>query len=61
MMNLDPLVGFLVAWMALGLLNAGYALASGRRDRGWLAVALMAGPLATSLLLVLTRGGRRVR
>jgi hypothetical protein len=61
MMNVDPLFGFVAAWMALGLLNTGYALASGRRERGWLTVALTAGPLATSLLLVLSRGVQRVR
>jgi len=61
MMNLDPLFGFLAAWIVLGLLNTGYALASGRRERSWLTIALMTGPLATSLLLVLTRGAQRVR
>lgn len=55
MMNLTPLFGFLAAWAALGLMNAAYAMFSGRRERGWLAVALTAGPLATSLLLVLSR------
>lgn len=61
MMNLDPLFGFLAAWLVLGLLNTGYALASGRRERGWVTVSLLAGPLATSLLLVLSRNVRRVR
>ena len=61
MMNLDPLFGFLAAWMAIGLLNTGYAVASGRRERSWLTIALIAGPLATSLLLVLSRGTQRAR
>jgi len=59
MMNMDPLFGFVTAWLALGLVNTGYAIASGRWERGWLAVALTTGPLATSLLLVLSRDARR--
>jgi hypothetical protein len=55
MMNTMPLLGLLLAWLALGVANAGFALASGRRERGWLAVFLTGGPFATSLLLVLTR------
>ncbi len=61
MMNLAPFFGFLAAWVALGVLNTAYALATGLRERGWVAFSLAGGPLATSLFLVLSRTGPRTR
>lgn len=48
--------GFVVGWGTLALINAGLAQSKHRSGLAWWALSLVAGPLATFLLVVLPRG-----
>jgi len=51
--------GYFVGWGTLALLNAGLAQAKGRSGLFWFLGSLLAGPLATLLLVTVYAGGRR--
>ena len=57
--DLDPI--WTAGWSTLALLNAGLAQGKGRSSMGWLLLSLMAGPLATALLLRLATPHMRHR
>ncbi len=51
---------YFVGWGTLSLVNAGLAQAKGRSGLVWWLVSLLAGPVATFLIVVLDRvGGTR--
>lgn len=47
---------FFVGWGTLALINAGLAQGKGRRGWVWFLLSLLFGPLATLLLVLLSRG-----
>ena len=47
--------GYVVGWGTLALINAGLAQAKARSGLNWFLVSLLAGPLATLLIVVLDR------
>lgn len=57
-MDHQPFTGpeFFVGWGTLALINAGLAQSKRRSGLVWWALSLVAGPLATFLLVVLPRG-----
>ncbi len=50
---------FFVGWGTLALINAGLAQGKGRSGLVWGFIALLFGPLATFLLVLLPRGSRK--
>jgi hypothetical protein len=46
---------FFVGWGTLSLINAGLAQAKGRSGLAWWLISLIAGPIATLLIVVLDR------
>ena len=51
-MLIVPYPGYFVGWGTLALLNAAIAQLQGRRTWVWFLVSLLAGPLATMILLL---------
>ena len=49
-----------LGWATLALLNAGLAQAKGRSGLFWFLGSLLAGPLATLLLVTVYADGRRI-
>lgn len=56
-MDHQPFTGpeFFVGWGTLALINAGLAQSKHRSGLAWWALSLLAGPLATFLLVILPR------
>jgi hypothetical protein len=51
----DERTNFFVGWGTLALINAGLAQAKGRSGLVWCLLSLLAGPLATFLIVVLDK------
>jgi hypothetical protein len=51
----DDRTNFFVGWGTLALINAGLAQAKGRSGLVWCLLSLLAGPLATFLIVVLDK------
>ena len=49
-----------IGWGTLALINAGLAQAKGRSGLFWFLVSLLAGPLATLMLVTVYADGKRV-
>ena len=47
--------GYYVGWGTLALINAGLAQSKGRSGLAWFLASLVAGPVATLLIVVLDR------
>jgi len=47
---------FFVGWGTLSLINAGLAQSKGRSGLVWWLISIVAGPLATLLIVVMGRG-----
>jgi len=47
---------FFVGWGTLSLINAGLAQSKGRSGLVWWLISIVAGPLATLLIVVMERG-----
>jgi hypothetical protein len=52
---MDDRTNFFVGWGTLALINAGLAQAKGRSGLVWCLLSLLAGPLATFLIVVLDK------
>lgn len=50
---------FFVGWGTLSLINAGLAQSKGRSGLVWFLVSLFLGPIATFLIVVLDKVGRK--
>lgn len=46
---------FFVGWGTLSLINAGLAQGKGRSGLAWWLISLLAGPIATFLIVILSR------
>jgi len=46
---------FFVGWGTLSLINAGLAQGKGRGGLAWCLISLLAGPIATFLIVILSR------
>lgn len=51
-------VEWAAGWGTLALINAGLAQGKGRTGRVWFLLSLLLGPIATFLIVVLSRGHR---
>lgn len=52
---MDEPAQFFVGWGTLSLINAGLAQAKGRSGLAWWLISLLLGPIATLLIVVLSR------
>ena len=52
---MDAATGYGIGWGTLALINAGLAQGKGRSGLAWFFVSLLLGPIATFLIVVLSR------
>jgi hypothetical protein len=55
--GLETLDRFVVGWGTLALINAGLAQSKGRSGLAWFLLSLLGGPLATLLIVLMSRAG----